>query len=159
MPVNPRFKSFLNDYGFALVAPLVALLVLALLEPTSWVQRLENLAISLRFQLREPWDPPADPRLLLVGIDQQSLDLLGEWPWPRSVEADFLKSITLSGQNPRTVAFDLLLINNYDQYHELTAPGAVSLDQQLADAAGLLPSVITGAQTFRYDGGSARPSH
>jgi adenylate cyclase len=155
MPVNPRFKSFLNDYGFALVAPLVALLVLALLEPTSWVQRLENLAISLRFRVRAPYDPPADPRLMLVGIDQQSLDLLGEWPWPRSVEADFLKSITLSGQNPRTVAFDLLLINNYDQYHELTAPGAVSLDQQLADAAGLLPSVITGAQTFRYDGGSA----
>jgi adenylate cyclase len=151
--VNPRFKSFWNDYGFALVAPLVALLVLALLQPTSWVQRIENLTISVRFKLRAPWDPPADSRLLLVGIDQQSLDLLGEWPWPRSVEADFLKSIAEAGQNPRTVAFDLLLINNYDQYHDLTAPGAVSLDQQLADAAGLLPSVITGAQTFRYDGG------
>ena len=68
MPVNPRFKSFLNDYGFALVAPLVALLVLALLEPTSWVQRLENLAISLRFRVRAPYDPPADPRLLFKPV-------------------------------------------------------------------------------------------
>ena len=153
--MNPRLKSVFHDRGFALVAPLVALLVVAVLEPTGWVQRMENLAISLRFQLREPWDPPADSRLLLVGIDQQSLDLLGEWPWPRTIEADFLKAVALSNQNPRVVAFDLLFVNNYDQLHLETAPGAKTPDESLGDAAGLLPSVIVGAQTFRYKGDEA----
>jgi adenylate cyclase len=152
--MSRRVKFLLHDYGFALVAPLIALLIVAVLEPTGWVQRLENLTISLRFQLRSPWDPSADPRLLLVGIDQQSLDLLGAWPWPRSVEADFLKSIAASGENPSTVAFDLLLTDNYDQYHDLGAKGAPGLDTTLGDAAGLLPSVITGAQTFRFEGGA-----
>ena len=157
--MSKRLTFLFHDYGFALIAPLVALLVVALLEPTGWVQRLENLTISLRFQLRSPWDPPADPRLLLVGIDQQSLDLLGAWPWPRSVEADFLKSIAVSGENPRTVAFDLLITDNYNQLNDPSLKGAANLDQVLGDAAGLLPSVITGAQTFRYEGdpaGSAR---
>jgi adenylate cyclase len=153
--MSKRLKFLVHDYGFALIAPLVALLFVALLEPTGWVQRLENLTISLRFQLRSPWDPPADPRLLLVGIDQQSLDLLGAWPWPRSVEADFLKSIAASGQNPSTVAFDLLLIDNYDKYQVVNDKGKMGPDAALGDAAGLLPSVITGAQTFHYSGDAA----
>ncbi len=148
--MNSRLKSLWAEHGFALVAPLAALLIVGLLEPTGWVQRFENLAISARFQIRAPWDPPADSRLLLVGIDQQSIDLIGEWPWPRTVEADFLKSIAASNQNPRTVAFDLLLVNNFDQYHELTTKNAATFDQLLGDAAGLLPSVVVGAQTVRY---------
>jgi len=153
--MSKRLKFLVHDYGFALIAPLVAMLIVALLEPTGWMQRLENLSISLRFQLRSPWDPPADPRLLLVGIDQQSLDVLGAWPWPRSVEADFLKSIAESGENPCTVAFDLLLTDNYNQLHDPTLSGKANLDSVLGDAAGLLPSVITGAQTFRYEGDAA----
>jgi adenylate cyclase len=157
--VNSRFKSFVNDYGFALFAPVVALLIVAALAPTGWVQRLENLAISIRFQIRSPWDPPADPRLLLVGIDQRSLDSFGDWPWPRTVEADFLQLIAGSGQNPSTVAFDLLLGDVSDKYHDLAKQGVADMDKKLGDAAGLLPSVIIGAQTFRYEGDVVSRQH
>ena len=149
--MNPRLKSLFHDRGFALVAPLVALLIVGLLEPTGWVQRLENLAISIRFQIRAPWDPPADKRLLLVGIDQRSLTKIGAWPWPRTVEAAFLQSVTDSGVNPRTLAFDLLLVDDYDPTHDATKAGAAHPDTILGQAAGELPSVITGAQTFRLD--------
>ncbi len=150
-----KARSLFHAYGFALIAPLVALLIVALLNRTSWVQRIENLTISLRFHLRAPFDPPSDPRLLLVGIDQQSLDYLGAWPWPRTVEADFLKGIAGSGMNPSTVAFDLLLTDNFDQYHEMQAKGDPAIDSQLGDAAGLLPSVITGA--VRGNAGVVQP--
>lgn len=153
--MNARFKSLWNDYGFAFLAPLIALLIMAALQPTSWVQRVENLTISLRFKLRAPWDPPADSRLLLVGIDQQSLDAFGDWPWPRTDEADFLTLIARSGQNPRTVAFDLLLGDVSDKYHDLARQGVADMDKKLGDAAGLLPSVIVGAQTFRFEGSAA----
>ena len=52
--------------------------------------------------------------------------------------------------NPRTVAFDLLLTDNYDQYHDTTVAGAENADKLLGDAASLLPSVITGAQSFSF---------
>ncbi len=149
--MNPRLYSLWHDRGFALLAPLLALLIVAALEPTGLVQRLENLAISIRFQVRSPWDPPADPRLILVGIDQRSLSALGAWPWPRTVEAAFLKSIADAGVNPRTLAFDLLLVDDYDPTHDQTKAGAASPDAILGQAAGDLPSVITGAQTFRLD--------
>ena len=126
--MNPRLYSLWHDRGFALLAPLLALLIVAALEPTGLVQRLENLAISIRFQVRSPWDPPADPRLILVGIDQRSLSALGAWPWPRTVEAAFLKSIADAGVNPRTLAFDLLLVDDYDPTHDQTKAGAASPD-------------------------------
>jgi adenylate cyclase len=144
--VNARFKSLWNEYGFALLAPLVALLIVGALQATGWLQQLEDLSINLRFQVRAPYDPPADSRLLLVGIDQQSIDFLGEWPWPRTIPADLLKSIAGSDMNPRTVAFDLLFINQSNQYQDKTA--LAGADTTLGDAAGLLPSVITGAQSF-----------
>jgi adenylate cyclase len=147
--VNARLKSFFDDHGFALAAPLVALLIVGLLQPTGWAQRLENLTLSLRFHLRAPWDPPADARLLLVGIDQQSLNMLGAWPWPRTVEAAFLQAVADSGENPRTLAFDLLFVDSVDPQHDSTQAGKANPDAILAQAAGELPSVITGAQSFR----------
>jgi adenylate cyclase len=144
--MSKRLKFLVHDYGFALIAPLVALLIVGALQASGGLQQLEDLTINLRFQLRAPWDPPADSRLLLVGIDQQSIDFLGEWPWPRTIPADFLKSIVASDMNPRTVAFDLLFINPSNQYADKSAlEGA---DQTLGDAAALLPSVITGAESF-----------
>ena len=155
-PVNANLQSFFKAYGFPLFAPLIALSLVALFWETGLVQRFENLAISLRFQMRAHGDPPADSRLMLAGIDQQTLDYLGAWPWPRTVEADFLKSIAKSGMNPRTVTFDLLLTDNYDQYHELGAKDAPAMDDVLGDAAGLLPCVITGA-TRRDEDGKEHP--
>ncbi|MGH6684595.1 MAG: CHASE2 domain-containing protein, partial [Pseudolabrys sp.] len=71
----------------------MALAVVSLLaERTSLLDQLEGLSVNLRFKLRARFDPPADPRLILVGIDQKSIDRAGAWPWPRNVEADFLKT-------------------------------------------------------------------
>ena len=151
--MNSRLQSLIRDRSFALVAPLVALLLVALLQTSGFLQPVEDLTLNLRFKVRAPFDPPADPRLLLVGIDQQSIDYLGAWPWPRSIEADFLKSIAASGQSPRVVAFDLLLTDNFNQFHDATATGPADADKMLGDAAGLLPSVITGAQTLPFTGG------
>ena len=132
----PGFRKWLWDWSYFLLAPLVALLLVAVLRQTFPYQQLEFLTVKIRFQARAPFDPPADQRLVLVGIDQQSLDLLGRFPWPRTVEADFLKTIANAQVNPRTVAFDIIF----------TEPsGNPAEDTAFADAAGNLPSVITGA--------------
>ncbi len=130
---------------YHLLAPLVALgLVALLVEKTPLVDMLENLTVSLRFKARAPFDPPADPRLVFVAIDEFSLTTLGKWPWPRSVEADFINSIVNAGVNPHTVVFDIMFTEDSDKRHATGSAGDND-DVMLGNATALLPSVITGA--------------
>lgn len=53
------------------------------------------------------WACPPDPNLLVVAIDEASLQQLGPWPWPRSTHARLLDRLTAAGS--RRVALDLVL--------------------------------------------------
>lgn len=49
----------------------------------------------------------ADPRLLLVAIDDSSLSQLGQWPWPRSLHARLIDRLSQAGV--QAVAMDIVL--------------------------------------------------
>jgi signal transduction histidine kinase/CHASE2 domain-containing sensor protein len=51
--------------------------------------------------------PAADPQILLVNIDQRSLDAIGKWPWKRDVHAKLIAQMQRS--NPRSIVLDVLL--------------------------------------------------
>ncbi|WP_421569869.1 CHASE2 domain-containing protein [Stenotrophomonas sp. PD6] len=53
------------------------------------------------------WDYTPDPRLLIVAIDDDSLQQIGQWPWPRSTHARLLDRLTHAGT--RRVVLDLML--------------------------------------------------
>ena len=97
-------------------------------------KRLENLTVDWRFQSRAKSDPPADPRILGVAIDELSLSRWGRWPWPRVVHAAFLQH--LSARPPKVVAFDLMFTE------AATKPEDDSL---FADQLVNFPGAITGA--------------
>jgi adenylate cyclase len=128
---------------YHLLAPLVALVFMGIFEQTPLGELLEDQTVNLRFRARAPFDPPADPRVVFVGIDQQSLDKFGRYPWPRTVMADFLTNIAKSNANPYTIAFDIL-------YTDKAADPAD--DIALGNAAALLPNVITGALSVTPSG-------
>jgi len=131
---------------YHLLAPLVALAVVGILtQTTPLVDLLENLTVNLRFQARAPFDPPADSRLVFVGVDEPSLAHFGKWPWPRYAEADFIKTIAIAGVNPHTLAFDLMFTEDSNKIDSTKVKSGDDADTVLGDAAGLLPSVITGA--------------
>jgi adenylate cyclase len=133
-------------HPYQLFAPLVALLLVAVFEQTKLAEILEDQSVNLRFRVRAPWDPPPDPRLVFVGIDEQSIDYIGRWPWPQNIEADFLNAIVNSGVNPRVVAFDILFSDDYDKFNNFKPTKAgVNYDQLLAQASTNLPCVITGS--------------
>lgn len=67
----------------------------------------------------------ADASLLIVAIDEPSLQALGRWPWPRALHAQLLDR--LAEARPRSIALDLLL----------TEPAAD--DPVLAAAMGRVP--------------------
>lgn len=45
------------------------------------------------------WTYAADPSLLIVAIDDASLQQIGHWPWPRSVHARLLDRLTRAGND------------------------------------------------------------
>jgi CHASE2 domain-containing sensor protein/signal transduction histidine kinase len=59
--------------------------------------------LLLRMQDREP-----DPRILLVAIDNQSLQEFGAWPWPRDLQARLIEAI--GAMRPKAVAYDVLVV-------------------------------------------------
>ncbi|MBE0486229.1 CHASE2 domain-containing protein [Marinobacter sp.] len=66
------------------------------------------------------WPAPIDTKVALVTIDEHSLDVLGQWPWDRSLHGRLIDRLTESGA--QTIVFDILF------------PEPTSSDQILADA-------------------------
>lgn len=51
-------------------------------------------------------DRPADGTIVIIAIDDRSLQALGRWPWPRTVHAELIDR--LSQAQARAVAYDVL---------------------------------------------------
>src|SRR5204863_6708471 len=102
---------------------------------SSVFERLETLTVDMRFRVRAAEDPLCHPQLLLVQIDQPSIDAFGAWPWSRDKHGDFCK--LLSVNEPAVVAFDLTF----------TDAGNAEADAYHVEGAQTLPRLVTGAFT------------
>jgi adenylate cyclase len=89
-----------------------ALLLFAAVVEIGWVHGLEGLEgrVSDFFVRSHASGLAPDPDIVIVGIDDLSLDRMqeaaGKFPWPRSVYADLVRGI--ESQNPRAIVFDVL---------------------------------------------------
>lgn len=83
----------------------LALLVLALSLPhrVPGVQPLNDLLYDLSMQIGAR--PAASPQIVLIAIDDASIERLGYWPWDRSVHAALLARLG----SARAVGLDLIL--------------------------------------------------
>ncbi|MFM2409784.1 MAG: hypothetical protein RL481_612, partial [Pseudomonadota bacterium] len=74
--------------------------------------------------------PAADPKTLIVMIDDSSLSALGQWPWPRSTHAALIDKIQQAA--PRSILFDVLVSETSDE----------------ADDGALAAAMKTGAPVY-----------
>ncbi|MEN2983995.1 MAG: CHASE2 domain-containing protein [Dictyoglomaceae bacterium] len=65
---------------------------------------LENRSIDWRFHIRGEKKPPKD--IVIIGIDDESLLEIGNWPWSRTVHVKLLDII--KGQKPKLIVFDII---------------------------------------------------
>lgn len=81
---------------------------------------------------------PADADIVIIAIDDRSLESLGQWPWPRDLHARLIDRLTQAGAGP--VAYDVLFTEASPQDGALAAAlarnGNVRLPVVL-DAPGL----------------------
>src|SRR5205823_9930298 len=97
--------------GGWLVLLVAATALVAGLFLTGATTRLDNAIYDFALRFRER---PAPPEIVIVAIDFKSTATLGEWPWPRAVQALMLRKI--AEDRPKAIAVDVLY-----QAHGLTA--------------------------------------
>ncbi len=116
-----RLDRLTREWVLVLVTATLALSACVALDVTD---RLDNFIYDL--VMRHSYHDP-DRRILLITIDDRSLNEMGAWPWPRSVEAALVER--LGQARPRAILLDLLL----------TEPGNRDGDARLASAIAAAP--------------------
>ena len=100
---SKRFlQHFLMEWGIVLLS-LTAVLIA--LSKTDIVGMTNNYTYDRLLTVNER---EADSRIVIVGIDDSSLRMLGIWPWSRQTHADFLHQ--LKQYKPKAVLFDVLTL-------------------------------------------------
>lgn len=122
------FKSH-SSRGF-LICLAVTFMVLALFAFNA-LDSLELKSIDFRFQVRG--NRPVSKDIVLVSIDETSIEQMGRWPWPRAKHAKIIRDLTRAGV--KAVAFDVLFTERDEQH--------VESDMALADAAAESGKVVS----------------
>ena len=131
--IRQRLSSLIRRNRIACILIVLVLLVLRLADPW-WVQSIRT-AVFDSFQIILPRDVPAEP-VLIVDIDEDSLDRIGPWPWSRHTLARLVDRL---GDGGATVV-GLQMVLPDPQHDDRAWPAAAGLVR--GDAAGLLPSAV-----------------
>ena len=74
---------------------------------SSWTQGLDY---SIYDNYLQNFSQPADDKIIIVEIDEQSLSLLGDWPWPRSYHAQMINILTQADAD--VIAYNVIFSNS-----------------------------------------------
>ena len=65
--------------------------------------RWDNLLYDAQLSL---WTRPVPDDIIIIAIDDESLNDLGRWPWPRSTHARLINKLNLEA--PRAIGLDII---------------------------------------------------
>lgn len=108
--------------------------LLLLLSSLSFFKVWEKQTIDLRFHLRGEIQPSKN--IIIIGIDDGSIEEIGNWPWKRNVHAKLLE--VLKEEKPKLIIFDILF----------DTPS--SFDKELAKQIKSLNNVILSGYLHLY---------
>jgi len=77
-----------------------------------WLGGFEARGYDLAMRLRS--SPEAPPQVAVIQIGDESISLLGRWPWPRSIHAKLIASLR-EKYHPSAIVFDLLFSEPEDR--------------------------------------------
>ena len=95
-----------------------------------FIDLVDARAVDFRFLQRGPREATAE--VVIVAIDDRSIEQVGRWPWPRPTQAELLRVI--SSGAPSVVAFDIV---------QSESTTSVDPDAVISRLAGLEPSTLS----------------
>jgi CHASE2 domain-containing sensor protein len=136
------------------IAPVLVTAVLALYRPAAFA-RLEDAAYDV--VLRAAGTTPPHPGVVIVDIDERSLESVGQWPWRRDVIGELLTRLRDAGAS--VIAIDIMFAEpdrSGIPRTSATAP-ATTPDEALARAVGNAPVVLGYGLVFDRAAPAKRP--
>ncbi|MEA3328342.1 MAG: adenylate/guanylate cyclase domain-containing protein [Candidatus Omnitrophota bacterium] len=121
-------RKLLGELGLIILA----IFLMSLFSRTGLMQVLELKALDWRFQLRKT--RPVSDEIMLIGIDDPSIETLGRWPWSRGHHAAMIKALSDRKYRPKTIGFDILFTELSESFPER--------DQRLVEATEAVGNVI-----------------
>ncbi len=151
-----RFKKFLTATGVGIVV----FLTTVALHSSGLFQIAELKTLDHRFhQYASP--QAASPNIILIAVDEASLEAFGRWPWPRDRHGYITQYLQKAGA--RAIVFDVLFLEpdegaeEFDAAFadEMRAAGNVFLPYLLQGSTPLPPSLY-GSAAMPIEGGPVR---
>lgn len=105
-----KLSVFIENHEEWFRMPLVIVMVLISLtftwmEPSYITKQIEMSTLDHRFNLRGPI--PADKRVVILAVDDQSLSEVGRWPWSRDVFAQIIERV-LGEYQAKVLTMDMI---------------------------------------------------
>lgn len=95
----------IKKFGPFHLSMVMTLLMIAIYFMTpAFLEIMELKALDYRMVKRGALKP--GPEIVIIAIDEKSLDEVGRWPWPRSVIADVVDKLTRAGA--KVIGFDMV---------------------------------------------------
>ncbi|MFA5522637.1 MAG: CHASE2 domain-containing protein [Castellaniella sp.] len=105
-------RRMLREWLSTTLALMLLALTLVLAAQPSGLQRLENTLYDFLISRQNPGAAPDD--IIIIGIDDDSLESVGYWPWRRSLHARLIERLAQAD----LVALDLLLSDRHPAWQE-----------------------------------------
>jgi diguanylate cyclase (GGDEF)-like protein len=104
-------KASKHKYIISVALCLIVAGLVIIAYETNLFERLELITLDYRFMLRHPASRPSD--IVFIDMGQDSVDLIGRWPWPRAWHATLIKA--LSDYGPKAISFDVIFSEPQDE--------------------------------------------
>ncbi|MBL27574.1 MAG: hypothetical protein CMM50_08515 [Rhodospirillaceae bacterium] len=101
-----RRRVRLTEMRVAALAAAVTLIFYFAISQTTPLRGIEGLLLDMRFLVRGAQQPSDD--VVVVLVDDKSINEIGRWPWSRSVFAEMVDKLSAAGA--RLIAIDMLFV-------------------------------------------------
>ncbi|MBN2554244.1 MAG: CHASE2 domain-containing protein, partial [Spirochaetales bacterium] len=139
---------FETKYFGLLIGLLVFVVLLIISSQTILISNLELNVLDFNFRLKnftqrtrvqegvtlEERNPKISPDILIIGIDDRSLDTFGRWPFPRYTEANLISTFSrIRNQNERERALflDIFFIEPSVPEHDVLMVQSIAENQRV----------------------------
>ncbi|MCR8659649.1 CHASE2 domain-containing protein [Paenibacillus endoradicis] len=107
-----------------IIANIILLFIVVFSYQLHGFQKFETIMLDMNMKQSASHDP--DPHIVVVAIDNESIEALGQFPWDRAVYASFLEMVNQEGYEPDAIAFDLTFSDASNEESDLMFAEALS---------------------------------
>lgn len=134
----------------AIVGNIIILIISVLLYFFQVLVPLDRSVLS--FNMTKTMSHQPDEKIIVVGIDEVSMEAIGRYPWDRSIYAPLIENINQPGNEAKVIAFDILFTSESNPQSDAIFSDALShYDNIILPVMANLENTFSRTTTLKKD--------